>query len=128
MKKLSSVQRRLLKEADEPQVPQPQVEQPKADAEEVSGELKTDVAVPKGNSEQVESLIKATELLQKVAADMDAAKFLIEQDLSDFSMGKKIESFKWETIKFISKLKEKIYHLSSTDETAKAKVSEWLGL
>ena len=125
--KYTSVQKRILKEAEEAEQKLATPSDPDAPIE---GKIKTntEVDLPKQETENIDSLIKATEMLQKVAADLDSIKFLVEQDLSDFSMGKKIEAFKWETIKFITKLKEKIYHSASADPSAKSKIAAWLGL
>jgi hypothetical protein len=91
-------------------------------------ESQTNTEQPINQDNKVDSIIKAIELLQSIASDFDTIKFLIEQDLSDFSSGKKIQALKWETIKFITKLKEKLSHDSAADPSIKSKVAKWLGL
>lgn len=140
MKKLTSVQRRLLSEQEVlPGMPEAQGAAPAPAAKTPAPEPAAKAPMPeKGQGEapagpseevgRVKSALKAVEKLQKAAADLEAARFTMQQEYSDFTLAKKLDIIKQELVGVISKAKEHIAQSASKSPDAKQAMSSWLGL
>lgn len=146
MKKLTSVQRRILSEQEmAPEMPkmqpqaQPQGPAPKPAAAAPAPEPAPKAPMPEegqgdapmGPSEEagrVKSALKAVEKLQKAAADLEAARFTMQQEYSDFTLARKLDVIKQELVGVISKAKEHISQSAAKSPDAKQEMSKWLGL
>lgn len=142
--KLTSVQKRLLEQDEKQQGAQKAPEKaPKASPEvkEPTGASELSLDVPDlGNGqegspdmspneiEKVKSVLKAIEKLQKAAADMEAARFTIQQEYSDFTLAKRLDSLKQEVVSIIGKAKEHVSRSTMNSPEAKKEMLSWLGL
>lgn len=140
MAKLTSIQRRILKEQEEtvktaplaggaPSAPEEQAPalEPALNTE-TPGDGQEDGAEGTSDAERTRSALKAVEKLQKAAADLEAARFTIQQEYSDFTLAKKLDHLKQELVIIIGKTKEHIAHSSSNSPEAKREMANWLGL
>lgn len=78
--------------------------------------------------QKVNRTIKAIERLRDAAEDMEAAKFVIQQEYSDFSTGRRLDVLKSELINIISKSKEHLSKIAAESPEARTIVSKWLRL
>lgn len=72
--------------------------------------------------------IKGIERLQDAAAAMEAGKFALQTEFSDFSSGRKLDMIKQELLKIIGKAREHLSHASATSPDSAKVVSDWLKL
>jgi hypothetical protein len=137
---LTSAQRRLLKEQEETlktapmagdassaPVKQTPALEPALNAE-MSGDGQEDGTMGTSDAERVRSALKAVEKLQRAAADLEAARFTIQQEYSDFTLAKKLDYLKQELVTIIGKTKEHIARSSTNSPEAKQEMATWLGL
>lgn len=133
---LTSAQRRILKEQEavktaEKAVPRPEAQGPALEPAlntEMSGEGQEGGPDSTSDATKVRSALKAVEKLQKAAADLEAARFTIQQEYSDFTLAKKLDYLKQELVTVIGKTKEHISRSSMGSPEAKQEMSNWLGL
>jgi len=144
MSKLTSAQRRILKEQEglssqplaskgDPSAPASGVPKPSS-----APEQPLDTETPENGQEdgtnsvsdavRVQSALKAVEKLQQAAADLEAARFTIQQEYSDFTLAKKLDYLKQELVVIIGKTKEHIAHSATDSPEAKQAMANWLGL
>lgn len=136
----SSVQRRRLLAEQEP-VPRssevekaeekPQQEPANIPARPSDSKPQGDTTELQGASPEVEKVrrtIKAIEKLQDAAVGCEAARFVLAQEYSDFSLAKKLEIIKQELINVISKAREHTMRSSAKSPEAESEVSKWLKL
>lgn len=135
MKKLTSVQRRLLEQEEKskkapeaPPKPQEQLEDPNALPDAPAQEDGQEGA-PGAPDEigRVQSALQAIEKLQKSAADIEAARFVIQQEYSDFTLAKKLDYIKQELVSIIGKTKEHVSRSTMNSPEAKKTLQSWLG-
>lgn len=79
-------------------------------------------------SVKAERTIKTIEKLQDAAVALEAARFAMQQDYSDFSLAKKLEIIKQEVVSIIGKAKEHVMQTSTKSPEAEKIVSGWLEL
>lgn len=77
---------------------------------------------------KVSETIDAVEKLQSAAAAMEAAKFVIQTEWSDFSLAKTLERIKQELIPVIGKAKEHMMQAGAKDPQAEQEVASWLDM
>ena len=140
MSKLTSAQRRVLKEQEGlSSTPLSAKEAPPAPAkQETAPEDTLGAEMPENGQEEgpngasdaarVTSALKAVEKLQQAAADLEAARFTIQQEYSDFTLAKKLDYLKQELVAIIGKTKEHIAHSATNSPEAKQAMASWLGL
>lgn len=146
--KLTSVQKRLLEQEEKQQQPQGAQKAaaggaPKAAPDTKKPEVGPDASldVPdlgdgqegspdmaSNDIEKVKSVLKAIEKLQKAAADMEAARFTIQQEYSDFTLAKRLDALKQEVVSIIGKAKEHVSRSTMNSPEAKKEMLSWLGL
>lgn len=135
MKKLTSVQRRLLEQEEKPKKapeapskPQEQLEDPNA-LPDVPTQEDGQENASGGPDEvgRVQSALQAIEKLQKSAADIEAARFVIQQEYSDFTLAKKLDYIKQELVSIIGKTKEHVSRSTMNSPEAKKTLQSWLG-
>lgn len=95
---------------------------------EASGGLSGDDAGHGDPDHKVSETIDAVEKLQSAAAAMEAAKFVIQTEWSDFSLAKALEQLKQQLIPMIGKAKEHMMQVGAKDPTAEKKVASWLDM
>ena len=133
---LTSAQRRILKEQEaiktaEKAVPRPEEQEPALEPAlnaEGPGDGQESGADNISDATKVRSALKAVEKLQKAAADLEAARFTIQQEYSDFTLAKKLDYLKQELVSIIGKTKEHISRSSMNSPEAKQEMANWLGL
>lgn len=133
---LTSAQRRILKEQEAAKVAEKAAPEPKEQAPALEPALNAEMPGngqengPDGASDaaKVSSALKAVEKLQKAAADLEASRFTIQQEYSDFTLAKKLDYIKQELVGIIGKLKEHIARSSTNSPEAKQTMAKWLGL
>lgn len=81
-----------------------------------------------GTTHKVSETIDAVEKLQSAAAAMEAAKFVIQTEWSDFSLAKTLERIKQELIPVIGKAKEHMMQAGAKDPQAEQEVASWLDM
>lgn len=92
--------------------------------EEPSGE-----AEPHGGDQhKVSETIDAVEKLQAAAAGMEAAKFVIQTEWSDFTLARALDQIKQQLIPIIGKAKEHMMGAGAKDPQAEKKVASWLNM
>lgn len=140
MSKLTSAQRRILKEQEGLSNPPlaskeaPSAPEKQAPALEPALNVETPENGQEGgaegtsDAERVRAALKAVEKLQKAAADLEAARFTIQQEYSDFTLAKKLDYLKQELVTIIGKTKEHISRSSTSSPEAKQAMASWLGL
>lgn len=95
--------------------------------EEVSEEPSGDMG--HGNAaHKASETIDAVEKLQSAAAAMEAARFVIQTEYSDFSLAKALDQLKQQLIPMIGKAKEHMMQVGAKDPTAEKKVASWLDM
>lgn len=77
-------------------------------------------------SHRASEAIDAVEKLQQAAAAMEAARFVIQTEYSDFTLAKTIEQLKQQLVMAIGKTKEHVMDSGSKDPQAEKKVASWL--
>ena len=144
---LSSVQRRLLREQEE-DVLDVGGEAPKGEAPpkkpEKGAEKLEDIPElglePTGEPEEngapgahtgdethrVKRTIDAVKKLQDAAVGLEAARFAIANEYSDFALAAQLEALKSELVSLIGKAKEHIMKSSSKSPDAEELVADWL--
>jgi hypothetical protein len=86
------------------------------------------MGLPGDGAEKTRRLIRSIEKLQSAAAGMEAGRFFMQQELSDFSTARRLDGLKQELIKIITKAKEQLLTDSATDPEAKQIVADWFKL
>jgi hypothetical protein len=136
---ISSRQRRLFKEQDQQKAenispeatPQQQAVEPQGQPTNQAGGKQDSQAVstvPIPEQEKVQKTIKAIEKLQSAAVSIEAGRFVMQHEYSDFSLAKKLDILKQQLVEIIGKAKEHIIHSSAQSPEAEKLVSQWLKL
>lgn len=137
MKKLTSVQRRLVEQEEQNASKAAPKAAPKGPEQDKGLDAPIDVpnqengqedlSVGPEETEKVQAGLKAIEKLQKSAADIEAARFVIQQEYSDFTLAKKLDVIKQELVNVIGKAKEHISRSTMNSPEAKKALHNWLG-
>lgn len=77
---------------------------------------------------KVSETIDAVEKLQQAAAGMEAAKFVIQTEWSDFTLARALDQLKQQLIPIIGKAKEHMMGAGAKDPQAEKKVASWLDM
>ena len=77
---------------------------------------------------KVGETIDAVEKLQSAAAGLEAAKFVIQTEWSDFSLARTLDQLKQQLIPIIGKVKEHMMQAGAKDPQAEKKVASWLNM
>jgi hypothetical protein len=93
--------------------------------EEGNGELGEG---PSGGKVNINQGLKAIEKLQGAAADIEGARFVIQNVFSDFSLSRKLERLKQELVLHISKAREHATTKAAESPEAQTSVAKWLGV
>ena len=107
-----------------PEGPEGALEQPEGPSEEPTGEA----THPKDEAHRASETINAVEKLQSAAASMEAAKFVIQTEYSDFTLARSLDQLKQQLILVISKAKEHMMQSGAKDPQAEKKVASWLNM
>lgn len=107
-----------------PEGPEGAPEQPEGVSEEPAG----DAAHPKDEAHRASETINAVEKLQSAAAALEAAKFVIQTEYSDFTLARSLDQLKQQLILVIGKTKEHMMQSGAKDPQAEKKVSSWLNM
>jgi len=86
------------------------------------------VSAATNEAERAERAMKALEKLQDAAVGLEAGRFVMQHEYSDFSLAKKLESLKHELVDVIGKIRDHILHSSASSPEAKQVVSKWLDI
>lgn len=77
---------------------------------------------------KVSETIDAVEKLQSAAANLEAAKFVMQTEYSDFTLARALDQIKQQLIPLIGKAKEHMMHTGAKDPQAEKKVASWLDM
>lgn len=77
---------------------------------------------------KVSEIIDAVEKLQHAAANLEAAKFVVQTEYSDFTLARALDQLKQQLIPLINKAKEHMMKSGSQDPQSEKKVATWLDM
>lgn len=95
---------------------------------EAQGEAPEEPGTHGGGEHKVSETIDAVEKLQAAAAGMEAAKFVIQTEWSDFTLARALDQIKQQLIPIIGKAKEHMMGAGAKDPQAEKKVASWLDM
>jgi len=101
-------------------------EMPAPAPEEGSGEPEAEEGHTNNEVHRASETIDAVEKLQQAAAALEAARFVIQTEYSDFTLAKNIEQLKQQLVMAIGKAKEHVMQSGSKDPQAEKEVATWL--
>lgn len=113
-------------DAPEGGAPAPEGQEPAPEGQEEAPEEGGDHGTDPGH--KVSETIDAVEKLQQAAAGMEAAKFVIQTEWSDFTLARALDQLKQQLIPIIGKAKEHMMGAGAKDPQAEKKVASWLNM
>ena len=126
---LSSVQRRLLQEQEvdlEPEVEPKAAPEPEAEPEAVPQEPEGGAEPSSDELDKVQNTIEAVKGLQDAAVAMEAARFALANEYSDFSLASRLERLKRELVVASGAAKDHIMKSTAKSPEAEELVAKWL--